>query len=85
MATSPTDTLTQAQPVVSSGPHKSQNVQVLFDAMAQEGQASASRSSPYRWSAFMTGLLWIGYAAGLVVALMLIWSAAQSLLQTYQP
>lgn len=52
----------------------------LFDSIAREGIGSDSDSaSP--WKTAFTGLLWTGYGIAVIVAIVLVWSAAKELLQ----
>jgi hypothetical protein len=55
--------------------------QALFDQLVQEGIDENEVSSNSRWNTLMTGLLWSGYAVAIVVALVLVWSAASGLLK----
>ena len=56
--------------------------ETLFDSIAQEnlGGNGESQSAPLK--TFLAGLLWFGYAIAIVVALVLVWSAAGPLLKS---
>ena len=51
----------------------------LFDSIAQEGSRENEDSQSTPLKTFLTGLLWFGYATAIVVALVLVWSAAKGL------
>jgi hypothetical protein len=53
--------------------------EALFDSIAQEdlGEAESAQSSSLKM--YFTGLLWFGYAIAIVVAVVLVWSAAREL------
>ena len=78
----------QAPGVVISAPAQPRTTplnaekETLFDSIAQEslGGDGGSQSSPLK--TFLTGLLWFGYAIAIVVALVLVWSAAGPLLKS---
>lgn len=52
----------------------------LFDTIASEGIGAEPLSAASPWKAALTGLLWVGYAMAIAVALVLVWSAARELL-----
>lgn len=52
----------------------------LFDSIANEGiESDGELSGP--WAKAFTGLLWLGYGIAVIVAVVLVWSAAKELLQ----
>ncbi len=53
----------------------------LFDSLAQEGFASDEETKGSKLKTFFTGLLWFGYTVAIVVALVLIGSAALSMMK----
>lgn len=54
----------------------------LFDSIAQDEIASSEGNEASPLKAVFAGLLWFGYAVAIVVALVLVWSAANGLLQS---
>jgi len=56
--------------------------QALFDSIAQDETASSEGSEPSPLKAVFAGLLWFGYAVAIIVALVLVWSAANGLLKS---
>ena len=67
-----------AKPLVS--PLSSER-EVLFNSIAQEGIGGDAESQDSTFRTFFTGLLWFGYAIAIVVAVVLVWSAAKELLR----
>ncbi len=55
--------------------------QALFDSIAQDasGEDESAQSSPLK--TLFTAFLWSGYAIAIVVAVVLVWSAAKELLR----
>jgi hypothetical protein len=67
----------QAQPHVSPlNPDK----EALFDSIAQEDVGASESAQSASLKTYFTGLLWFGYAVAIVVAVVLVWSAAKELL-----
>ncbi len=56
--------------------------QALFDSIASEGIESESDNQSSPLKTVFTGLLWFGYTVAIVVALVLVWSAAKELLKS---
>jgi hypothetical protein len=56
--------------------------QALFDSIAHDETASSEGSEASPLKAVFAGFLWFGYAVAIVVALMLVWSAANGLLKS---
>jgi len=55
----------------------------LFDSIADRDEMAQSEDlGPSSLKTAFAGLLWFGYAVAIVVALILVWSAANSLLQS---
>ncbi len=54
--------------------------EALFDSIVRERE-SQDENVASGWGAAFTGLLWVGYAIAIVVAIALVWSAAKELLQ----
>jgi hypothetical protein len=54
----------------------------LFDSIAQDENAPAEEMGPSSLKTVFAGLLWFGYAVAIVVALILVWSAVNGLLQS---
>ena len=54
----------------------------LFDSIAHDESTAVSEQGPAPLRAFFAGLLWFGYAVAIVVALVLVWSAANGLLRS---
>jgi hypothetical protein len=54
----------------------------LFDSIAQDENAAAGKNDASPFKAVFAGLLWFGYAVAIVVALVLVWSAANGLLNS---
>jgi hypothetical protein len=72
-------------PVVSDSPRtqvKPLNTEkeALFDSIAQENLQEGESAQSAFLKTFFTGLLWFGYAIAIVVAVVLVWSAARELL-----
>ena len=55
---------------------------VLFDSIAQDSLEPVESAQGASLKAAFAGLLWFGYAIAIVVALILVWSAANGLLQS---
>ncbi len=55
--------------------------QALFDSIAQEGTGEAGSTESSSLKTFFTAFLWSGYAIAIVVAIVLVWSAAKELLK----
>jgi len=53
--------------------------EALFNSLATSGVDEEESSQSSSLKAFLTGLLWFGYATAIVVALVLVWSAAKGL------
>jgi len=53
----------------------------LFDSLANEEMIEGSGPENASLRAVFTGLLWFGYAVAVVVAIVLVWSAAKELLK----
>lgn len=69
-----------APAVPSHAPTADTRNDFLFDSIAQEGiESDDEPSGP--WTRAITATLWIGYGIAVVVALVLVWSAAKELLQ----
>ena len=56
--------------------------ETLFDSIAQESAGEEGEFQSSSAKAFFTGLLWFGYAVAIVVALVLVWSAASGLIKS---
>jgi hypothetical protein len=54
----------------------------LFDSIAREGIDSDSETQDSPLKSVFTGLLWFGYSVAIIVAVLLVWSAAKSLLSS---
>jgi hypothetical protein len=54
----------------------------LFDSIARDEMAQPENTEVSSLKTVFAGLLWFGYAVAIVVALILVWSAANSLLQS---
>jgi len=67
----------QTQPHVSP---LNTDKEALFDSIAQEDLGEAESAQSASLKTYFTGLLWFGYAIAIVVALVLVWSAAKELL-----
>jgi len=63
-------------------PTVSSERKVLFDSIGQDDIQSSDESGTSKFAAFFAGLLWFGYAIAIVVALVLVWSAANGLLKS---
>ena len=72
------DTLPTPSPVPLITPDK----QALFDSIAQDEIAPSEGNEASPLKAVLAGLLWFGYAVAIVVALILVWSAANGLLKS---
>ena len=74
-------------PEVAGSPHTPQisplnaDKQILFDSIAQESFDEGSSSADSKLKTLFTVLLWSGYAIAIVVAVVLVWSAAKELLK----
>ena|SRR5258708_10201006 len=55
--------------------------QALFDSIASEGIESEETSPRSPLKSVFTGMLWFGYSVAVVVALILVWSAANGLIK----
>ena len=53
----------------------------LFDSIAQEGTEEDTSTESSSLTTFFTAFLWSGYAIAIVVALVLVWSAAKELVK----
>jgi len=54
----------------------------LFDSIARDETTRSETSEDSSLKTVFAGLLWFGYAIAIVVALILVWSAANGLLQS---
>jgi hypothetical protein len=54
--------------------------EALFDKIAEEGLDDNESAQGAFLKTFFTGLLWFGYAVAIVVAVVLVWSAAKEIL-----
>jgi len=54
----------------------------LFESIAHEDANSESNEESSNLKTFFAGLLWFGYAVSIVVALVLVWSAANGLVKS---
>jgi hypothetical protein len=54
----------------------------LFDSIAHDEESSVEQEGNSSVAAFFAGLSWFGYAVAIVVALVLVWSAANGLLKS---
>lgn len=70
-----------AQNVLPSRPV--QDTKALFDSIAEERIDFAEKSGSPTLRTLFAGLLWLGYSVAVIVALMLIWSAASGLLKSF--
>jgi hypothetical protein len=71
-----------ALPTPSQVPLITPEKQALFDSIAQDETAPSEGSEASPLKAVFAGLLWFGYAVAIVVALILVWSAANGLLRS---
>ena len=55
-------------------------IEALFDSIAREGADEGESIQSSSLTTFFTALLWSGYAIAIVVAVVLVWSAAKELL-----
>ena len=69
-------------PTPSHVPLITPDKQALFDSIAQDETGPSEGSEASSLKAVFAGLLWFGYAVAIVVALMLVWSAANGLLKS---
>ena len=69
-------------PAPSQAPLTTPDKQALFDSIAQDEIAPSEGSEASPLKAVLAGLLWFGYAVAIVVALILVWSAANGLLKS---
>jgi hypothetical protein len=69
-------------PMPSRAPLNTPDKQALFDSIAHDETALIGQSEASPLKAIFSGLLWFGYAVAIVVALLLVWSAASGLLKS---
>jgi hypothetical protein len=77
----------QRVPGVIDSPHAKPQVtpintetDALFDSIAREGADEGQSVQSSSLTTFFTAVLWTGYAIAIVVAVVLVWSAAKELL-----
>jgi hypothetical protein len=67
---------------VPSIPSSTSEKNALFDSIAHDETSSSEDGEASSFKMVFAGLLWFGYAIAIVVALVLVWSAANGLLQS---
>ena len=64
----------------SQAPALDPEKEALFDSIADDAPEVSTDDSGSTFKAVFAGFLWFGYAVAIVVALVLVWSAANGLL-----
>jgi hypothetical protein len=82
LAPEKTQDVPKARPAAALNTPLNTERQALFDSIASEGIESESDTQSSPLKTVFTGLLWFGYTVAIVVALVLVWSAASGLLKS---
>lgn len=77
----PADEVLSSLPAEAQAPKHAEATQTLFDSIARENfdVINTTETTPLR--SVFTGLMWFGYTIAIIVALVLVWSAAGSLMK----
>ena len=78
----PIQDVLESSPAQASSSTLSYEKKALFDSIAHDESTAVTEQGPAPLRAFFAGLLWFGYAVAIVVALVLVWSAANGLLRS---
>jgi hypothetical protein len=79
---SPIQDVLESLPVESPTPSVGSEKKALFDSIAKDHVDPVMEGPNSALTGVFTGLLWFGYAVAIVVALALVWSAANGLLKS---
>jgi len=79
---SPSQEVLQPLPAQAQAPSLSFEKKALFDSIAHDETTPAEGNARPFLKAFFAALLWFGYSIAIVVALVLVWSAASGLLKS---
>jgi hypothetical protein len=81
-AENPVKEILESLPTPAGPTPPSEEVQALFDSIAEEKINILEEPARAPLKNFFTVLMWFGYAIAIVVALVLVWSAANSLIKS---